>query len=56
MLKTVAGALGDLIGSRDAEDILLVVDERKELVDEVARRAERIRTMSVNLALEASPH
>lgn len=27
---------GDLIGSRDAEDILLVVDGRPELVDEVA--------------------
>ena len=27
---------GDLIGSRDAEDILLVIDGRPELVDEVA--------------------
>nr|WP_108523239.1 hypothetical protein [Bradyrhizobium algeriense] len=27
---------GDLIGSRDAEDILLLVDGREELVDEVA--------------------
>lgn len=35
---------GDLIGSRDAEDILLLVDGREELVEEIAAAAPEIRT------------
>ena len=35
---------GDLIGSRDAEDILLLVDGRQELVDEVAAADADIRS------------
>jgi predicted nucleotidyltransferase len=35
---------GDLIGSRDAEDILLLVDGREELVEEVAAADPEIRT------------
>lgn len=35
---------GDLIGSRDAEDILLLVDGRPELVDEVAAAEADIRS------------
>lgn len=35
---------GDLIGSRDAEDILLLVDGRQELVDEVAAAHADIRS------------
>jgi predicted nucleotidyltransferase len=35
---------GDLIGSRDAEDILLLVDGREELVREIAAAAPEIRT------------
>lgn len=34
---------GDLIGSRDAEDILLLVDGREELVEEIAAAAPEIR-------------
>ncbi|WP_336814105.1 hypothetical protein [Bosea sp. MMO-172] len=35
---------GDLLGSRDAEDILLLVDGREELVEEIAAAAPEIRT------------
>jgi predicted nucleotidyltransferase len=35
---------GDLIGSRDAEDILLVVDGREELLQEVAAAGPEVRT------------
>ncbi|MGB3389927.1 MAG: hypothetical protein WBA88_18305 [Pseudaminobacter sp.] len=34
---------GDLIGSRDAEDILLLVDGREEIVDEIASSEPEIR-------------
>jgi predicted nucleotidyltransferase len=34
---------GDLIGSRDAEDILLLVDGREELVEEIAAAAPEVR-------------
>ncbi|WP_318012531.1 hypothetical protein [Mesorhizobium sp. BR1-1-6] len=34
---------GDLIGSRDAEDILLLVDGREELVEEIAKAEPEIR-------------
>ncbi|WP_353816526.1 hypothetical protein [Mesorhizobium sp.] len=34
---------GDLIGSRDAEDILLLVDGREELVEEIASGEPEIR-------------
>ncbi|WP_375600424.1 hypothetical protein [Devosia sp. Naph2] len=35
---------GDLIGSRDAEDILLLVDGREALVEEISEAAPEIRT------------
>lgn len=37
---------GDLIGSRDAEDILLLVDGREELVKEITAAASEIRIYS----------
>lgn len=35
---------GDLIGSRDAEDILLLADGREALVQEIAEAEDEIRT------------